>query len=228
MGTKHIERVPNTDSWNAGADESVSGVDNLGKLLIATGSWVQGGAHMRTRKFTFAVLILFLVLPCSGQPIGGKARPAIESRKPNYTITITPPNGPLSLKSPLLIETYFTNTTTSDINLDVTMCRICTAARILLTKDGNEVETTPFQRMSTGRGLPSDFEELHKKFPHIAGSGHPTRYRPGVFWKVNLDLRKLYSITEPGKYTLNASRTEETKEGKVVVNSNTVTLDIVP
>ncbi|MFZ1133161.1 MAG: hypothetical protein WAN38_20460, partial [Terriglobales bacterium] len=124
---------------------------------------------MRMQNFVFAVLILFLVLPCSGQrPIGGKAKSAIdESGKPNYTITITPPNGPLSLKSPLLIEIYFTNTTTSDIYLESQICHLCTTERILLTKGGKEVETTPFQRMSTGRGLPSDFEELHKQFPHM-------------------------------------------------------------
>ncbi|MGA7572795.1 MAG: hypothetical protein WCA97_02350 [Terriglobales bacterium] len=184
------------------------------------------------QNFVFAVLILFLVLPCSGQrPIGGKAKSAIdESGKPNYTITITPPNGPLSLKSPLLIEIYFTNTTTSDIYLESQICHLCTTERILLTKGGKEVETTPFQRMSTGRGLPSDFEELHKQFPHMnaVADGHPSRNGPGVFLKVNLDLRKLYNITEPGQYTITASRIEQTRDEKVVVKSNTVTLDIVP
>lgn len=184
---------------------------------------------MRMRSFVFAALMLSQVLPCSGQPIGGKAKSAIdESGKPNYTITITPPNGPLSLKSPLLIEIYYTNTTTSDIYMDAQICPICTVDRILLTKDGKEVETTPYQRVTTARGLPSDFEELRKKFGHIHGSGHPTRYRSGVFWKTNLDLRIFYNITEPGKYTLSTSRTEETNEGKVVVKSNTVTFDIVP
>lgn len=91
-------------------------------------------------------------------------------------------------------------------------------------KDGKEVETTPFQRMSTGRGQPSD----SKLFPRSHGDTRIFRYRPGVFWKVNLDLRKLYNITEPGQYAVTACRTEETKDGKVEVNSNTVTLTIVP
>jgi hypothetical protein len=108
--------------------------------------------------------------------------------------------------------------------MNVTYCSICTGVSIRLTKDGKEVDTTAFQRMSTGRGLPSDF----KDFPEVSASGHPERFHPGVFWKVNLDLRKLYNITEPGQYTVNTSRTEETKDGKVVVKSNTVTLDIVP
>jgi hypothetical protein len=176
------------------------------------------------RNIVFAVLMLLVGMSCSGQPIGGEAKSAIESGKPNYTITMTPPNGPLSLQSPLLIETYYTNTTSSDIYMTAVICSTCTADRILLTKDGKEVETTPFQRMSTGRGLPSD----SKLFPSRDGNSRTLRYRPGIFWKVNLDLRKLYNITEPGRYKVMASRTEEPKDGKVVVNSNTVTLDIVP
>jgi hypothetical protein len=176
------------------------------------------------RNFTFAALILFLVLPCSGQPSPGKAKIAIESGKPNYTITITPPSGPLSLQSPLLIEIYYTNTTSSDIYMTADICSTCTAERILLTKDGKEVETTAFQRLSTGRGQPSD----SKLFSRRDGNTRILRYRPGIFWKFNLDLRKLYNITEPGQYTIGASRTEATKDGKVAVNSNSVTLDIIP
>ncbi len=182
------------------------------------------GANMRMRNFAFFVSILCLVLPCSGQPMGGKARPAIESGKPNYTITITAPSGPLSLKAPLLIETYYTNITSSDIYMVAVICSTCTAERILLTKDGKEVETTPWQRVTTGRGEPSDW----KLFPSRDANTRSYRYRPGIFWKVNLDLRKFYNITEPGQYKLTASRTEETKDGKIVVRSNTVTLDIVP
>jgi surface-anchored protein len=187
-------------------------VDNRRKLISTGKKWVEG-ATVRVRNIAFAAIQLFL----------GLSIDAI-TKTPNYTITITPPSGALSLKSPLLIESYYTNTTSSDIYMDVTYCRICTADRILLKKDGKEVEPTPFQRMSTGRGLPSDFKDL----PEVTASGHPERFHPGVFWKVNLDLRKLYNITEPGQYTLTATRTEETKDGKFEVNSNTVTLNIVP
>ena len=179
---------------------------------------------MKIRNFAFAMLMLLLGMSCSGQTTPGKARSAIESGEPNYTITITPPSGPLSLQSPLLIEMYYTNTTSSDIYMTADICSTCTGERILLTKDGKEVETTAFQRRSTGRGSPSD----SKLFPPSHGNSLTLRYRPGVFWKVSLDLRKLYNITEPGQYTVTASRTEETQDGNVVVNSNTVTLDIVP
>lgn len=176
------------------------------------------------RNFVFAVLILFLGLPCSGQPMGGKAKPAIESGKPNYTITIIAPSAPLSLTSPLLIEMYYTNTTSSAIYMKADICSTCTGERMLLTKDGEEVETTPWQRMTTGRGRPSDAE----LFPRSHGNTRVFRYPPGVFWKVDLDLRKFYKISEPGEYKLTAIRPEDTKEGKIVVKSNTITLDIVP
>jgi hypothetical protein len=182
------------------------------------------GAIVKMRYIAFIVLPMLFGPSCSGQPIGGRARSAIESGKPNYTITLTPPSGPLSLKSPLLIEMYCTNTTNSDIYMRADICSTCTGEQILLTKDGKEVETTPWQRVTTGRGQPSDW----KMFPRSHGNTRVDRYPPGVFWKVNLDLRKFYNITKPGEYKVTAIRTEDTKEGKVVVKSNTVILDIVP
>jgi hypothetical protein len=65
-------------------------------------------------------------------------------------------------------------------------------------------------------------------FPPIHGDTRIVCFRPGFLGKYNLDLRKVYKITEPGQYTVTASRTEETKDGKVVVNSNRVTLGIFP
>jgi hypothetical protein len=179
---------------------------------------------MKMRNFGFAILTAFLVLPCLGQPTPGKAKAAIESGKPNYTITLTPPSGPLSLKAPLLVEMYYTNTTNSDIYMTADICGTCTGQQVILTKDGKEIETAPFQRLSTGRAQPSD----RKVFPPSHGNTRSYRYPPGVFWKVNLDLRKLYNVTETGRYEVTAIRTEDTKDGKSVVKSNTVTLDIVP
>lgn len=179
---------------------------------------------MRTRNMIFAALLVFAGLYCLGQVGRPPVKHAIESRKPNYTITVTPPSGPLSMKSPLLIEMYYTNTTSSDIYMTADICSTCAGQEILLTKDGKEVDATPLQRLRTGRGSSSDRE----LFPARSGNSRTDRYHPGVFWKLNLDLRKLYNITEPGQYVLSASRTEETKDGKVVVKSNTVTLDLVP
>ncbi len=196
---------------------------NPKKLVSPGNEWVEG-APVKARKIASAAILLISGLSCSGQANSNKALPAITSEKPNYTITIAPSSGPLSLKSPLLVEMYYTNTTSSDIYMDVTFCRFCTPDRILLMKDGKEVKTTAFQRIITGRGLPSDFKDLHP----MTASGHPERFHPGVFWKFNLDLRKLYNITEPGQYTLTAIRTEEPISGKLEVNSNTVTLNIVP
>lgn len=159
---------------------------------------------------------------CPGCP--EQVTPAITSQTPNYTITITPPSGPLSLRSPLLVEMFYTNTTTSTLEMDCMLCRTCTADQLLLTKDGKEVEPTAWQRMTTGRGLPSDYEGV----PPVTATSRVSRFPPGIFWKVNLNLRTFYSITEPGQYLLSASRTEYVKSGKVVVRSNTVTLNIVP
>jgi hypothetical protein len=183
------------------------------------------GDFVKIRIGAFVAAFLLFGLPCSGQVDPRHAVPAVAAQKPNYTITITPPSGPLSLNSPLLVEVYYTNTTTSSIYLNIMVCKTCTPEHFVLTKDSKEVETTAFQKMSTGRGQASDLKDLHPG----AANGRVARFPPGVFWKFNLDLRKLYNITEPGQYKLSASRTEETNDGKaVVVKSNTVTLDIVP
>ena len=185
---------------------------------------------MTMRNAVVAVLVLTVGMSCSAQRFSGKARPAVEPGnlgelgRPNYTITLTPPSGPTSLQSPLLIEMYYTNITNADIYMNVVICSTCVGQRIMLTKDGKEVDTSAFQRLSTGRGLPSDASS----FPPSHGNSRTLRYPPGVFWKVNLDLRKLYIISEPGEYKVTATRTEETASGKVAVTSNTATLDIVP
>lgn len=179
---------------------------------------------MKVRNITFAAMSLLVGLPCLGQVISHKVLPAITSKRPNYTITITPPSGPLSLSSPMLVEVFYSNTTNSDIYMTIDVCKTCAPQQILLMKDGKEVETKPFQRMSTGRGTHSDIESYH----HMTANTITQRQHTGVFWRFNIDLRTLYNITEIGQYTMTASRIEETKDGKVVVNSNAVLLSIVP
>jgi hypothetical protein len=179
---------------------------------------------VKIRNIAFAALPLLFVLPCFGQPTPRPARSAIELQKPNYTITITPPSAPLSLNSPLLVEVFFTNTTTSDIYMEEEYCKTCSPLQIMFTKDGKEVDTTPLQRVRTGRASSVDM----KMYSRTNANSLARRHRPGVFWKFNLDLRTLYNITESGQYVLTASRTEKTKDGEVVVSSNAVTLNIVP
>jgi len=179
---------------------------------------------MKLWNATLVVLTLFGGHPCLGQATAERVNPSVESSKPNYTITITPPSGPLSITSPLLVEMYYTNTTDSDIYMTVNICSTCTGERVILTKNDNEIEATPFHRMSTGRGTASD----RKVYPNHHFNSRTLSFRPGVFWKFKLDLRKLYNITEPGEYTLMAYRTEYTSDGEVVIKSNTVNLVIVP
>jgi hypothetical protein len=179
---------------------------------------------MKTRNTIMAAIALCFGLSCSAQPCPGKAIPAVSGQKPNYTITFTPSSGPLSLKSPLVVDMYYTNIASSCIYMQVAICRTCVSEFVILTKDGKEVETTPFHRVSTRRALPGDT----KQYPGQEIAFSTDRYPPGVFWKVNLDLRKLYKITEPGRYTLTASRKDRSQDGEITVNSNTITFDIVP
>jgi hypothetical protein len=49
---------------------------------------------------------------------------------------------------------------------------------------------------------------------------------PGTMFVHTVDLKRLYQIAEPGRYTLDVSRIAE--DDKTIVHSNTITLNIVP
>jgi hypothetical protein len=168
----------------------------------------------------FAVVLLLAGLCCKGQSASDGAISA--KSIPGYTIKISPPSDQIRLGSPINIKATVTNISGSDIywDLDRSSDSVYKAFRILLMKDGHEVEMTFFHRKVTGRQRPDDPDEVE------TGSSIAIAHPPGLMFTVELDLRRLYKITKPGIYTLTLSRAEE--DNKTVVHSNTVTLDIVP
>jgi hypothetical protein len=86
-------------------------------------------------------------------------------------------------------------------------------------KDSREVETTFFHRKITGRNRPDDPDEVW------AGSFIVLPHPPGLIYQMQVDLRRLYEIKEPGAYTLEVGRFDQ--DHKTQVHSNTLTLKIV-
>lgn len=90
----------------------------------------------------------------------------------------------------------------------------------LLTKGGREVDTTFFHRKISNRQRADDPQEVEQ------GSLFPVTYPPGKMFTVTIDLKRLYEIKEPGRYTLIVSRFDE--DSKATVQSNPLTLKIKP
>lgn len=85
---------------------------------------------------------------------------------------------------------------------------------------GHEAETTFFHRKMSGRNRPGDPHEV------FGGSFVLLPHPPGKMFEMKINLKRLYRITEPGKYTLQVSRYDATT--KTTVHSNTLLLTIEP
>lgn len=142
-----------------------------------------------------------------------------------YSLTIAPPTDQIRLGTTINITITVKNTSDSDIYWRAELGNTAYHAfRFLLIKDGKEVESTRFHRMIRNEPRPDDQTESAVG----SGSSVVSALEPGKSFTLTIDLNKLYEIKQPGQYTITASRTEETKDGKFVVKSNAVTLDIVP
>jgi hypothetical protein len=176
---------------------------------------------MRWSKW-FVLATVLSGICCVAQTSPDAATQKPTSTDPGFTITVAPPASPIRVGSPIKVTITVKNVTNSDIywNSDRGPDTVYNAFRLLLRKDGREVETTFFHRKITGRNRPGD--------PNEVGSGssillpHP----PGTMFVMTIDLKRLYEITEPGEYTLDVSRIED--GNKTTVHANIVTLKIVP
>lgn len=142
---------------------------------------------------------------------------------PGYTISVAVPPGPFRLPAPIDVtitainvsgkDLYWHSATGMNSELPYKLFRV------LLTKDGREVETTVFHRKITGRQRPGEPADVESSRTILLARP------PGKMFEITINLKRLYEITEPGRYMLVASRFDDyTKE---TVQSNTVTLTIV-
>ena len=148
------------------------------------------------------------------------------STSAGYTITLTQPTNPFSLDSTIRVIMTVKNTTHGDVlwravrGADGDKDSWYPEFRFLLKKEGKEVETTFFHRKISGRQRPNDPVEVW------SGSTILLPMPPGIMFKITVDLKRLYQITEPGQYTLEISRIAE--DDKTIIHSNTVTFSVVP
>jgi hypothetical protein len=93
--------------------------------------------------------------------------------------------------------------------------------RYTLRNSNGELPLTHFHRVLRGQDAPDDPSDL-------GGSSLLTSLPPGQAITITADLSKLYDIAVPGRYTFTAERTDGTKENRISVRSNTVTVDVEP
>jgi hypothetical protein len=172
-------------------------------------------------------LLLALVGACSfgsaqNSPVTGSDDSA--STRPDYTITLTQPSNPISLKQPIQVTMTIKNITNGDVLWRAVRGTHAdswySGFRFQLRKSGEEVETTFFHRKISGRQRPNDPVDV------LSDSTILLPKPPGTMFIHMVDLQHLYQITEPGQYTFMVSRVAE--DDKTIVRSNTVTLSIVP
>lgn len=141
----------------------------------------------------------------------------------SYSISLAQPVSAFTLSSEIKVPMTITNITNGDIFWSAvvgtdkdTWSR---GFHFLLMKDGKEVETTFFHRKITGRQRHGDPDEVDR------GDTVLLPKPPGIIFVLTIDLKRLYQITEPGKYTLQVTRMAE--DNMTITRSNIVTLEIV-
>ena len=141
---------------------------------------------------------------------------------PGFSILVTAPATPIKFAGPVKVTITVTNDTNHDIpwSSDRGKETQYTAFHYDLEQDGHEVETTFFHRKISGRERPGDPIQPYNESDILLL--HP----PGKMFEMTIDLKRLYQITEPGKYSFHVSRYDETT--KTTVRSNTVSLEIEP
>jgi hypothetical protein len=172
-----------------------------------------------SRSFIWIIVLCGICCFAQTSPDAANQKSALSD--PGFTLTVTLPANPIHLGSPINITVTVKNISNSEIYWSSD--RPDTAYRafgILLTKNGQEVETTFFHRKITARNRPGDPNEVEH------GSSLLAPFPPGEKFVMTIDLKRLYEITEAGEYTLDVRRMAN--DNKTVVHSNAVTLKIVP
>lgn len=172
------------------------------------------------KSFSALAATVMLLSFCSQGAVRLSAQAESSSSSPSlFSIAATPPSRPLQLGAPLVIAVTVKNISGHEIywaydRSDTTY----KAFRVLLKKDGREVDTTAFHRKITGRQRPDDPQEVASS----STIALPLAADESFTW--NLDLTKLYDIKSPGKYNLDICRPDTYSHTTVCARPMTLTI----
>jgi hypothetical protein len=167
----------------------------------------------------FAMAVLLAGSCCLGQTSPRGTTEAVPTVEPGYSITVLPPADLIAVGSPIKITVVVKNIGAKEIPwraefLDTPY----RAFHFLLSHDGHEVDTTPFHRRMRGEQRPDDPPLVE------SGSSVVSSVTPGKSFTYTIDLKRLYQIADPGRYSLDVSRVDD--ENKTVVRAKPLFLEI--
>jgi hypothetical protein len=135
------------------------------------------------------------------QPIEGSQAP--------FSLTIATRQDAVRAGSEVTLETFLTNTSNHVVEFDFAVTKLDLQVR---DSRGNLVPLT------------KDGQELQKQFGARGGNLVPVQ--PGKTERGDILLDRVYDLSQPGTYTIQVHRLDETS--KTVVKSNTITLIVTP
>ncbi|MDE3136633.1 MAG: hypothetical protein KGL59_08660 [Acidobacteriota bacterium] len=155
-----------------------------------------------------AMLLLLLATTCAAS-----AHPQKDIAKPLSKLTLTAANAKSTLGSDVWIQIHWTNTSDREL----------TANRYTDKTTGQDMSYTLDFRDSAGRPVP--------KLPHKPPVGHffDAQFgtlKPGQQITNEINLRRMYDLSRPGKYTLQVSRRLAKSLGGSIIRSNTLAVTI--
>jgi hypothetical protein len=169
------------------------------------------------RRFGAAAARILLALSCCGCILAQKANTTqTVEPKPQFSITIVGLPGEVRLGAPLIVRISLTNNSESDMRLGTIPISGGTVHRIpLMVRDssGKLVPKTEYGKRVHGESLTGGVTVF--SFP----------LEPGKTFREESDLSTEFSLTTPGKYTVQAERLDA--ETHTIVKSDVVTVSIV-
>jgi hypothetical protein len=179
------------------------------------------GKKMKTRSWSFAIALACLAIH---SPSTANASQAASAGVSPITVALSTTSARFNVDMPIPVIVTLTNTGTVPINLEILDAPDgayrSLGLRFALAMNGKEVEKTAFHRAIRHESLRGD--------PSLRVDGTDTyTMKPGEVDHIKIDVKKLFSITQPGSYLFSVVMPVN-MDNKVEIHSPPLALNVVP
>lgn len=176
---------------------------------------------MKTRSWIFAIALACMTID---SPCAANASQAASAAVSPITIAPSTTSDRFKVDMPIPVVVTLTNTGTVQINLEILDAPDgayrSLGLRFALTMNGKEVEKTAFHRAIRHESLRGD--------PSLRVDGTDTyTMKPGQVDHIKIDVKKLFSITQPGSYLFSVALPAN-MDNKVEIHSQPLALNVAP
>jgi hypothetical protein len=139
------------------------------------------------------------------------------NRKPSFSITLSTPDGVVKPGSNVMLEVVLKNTSDQDISAG----ELLGGAELNYDIDVRDSKGDLATETQYGR-------RIHGKDPNPGhgGSGVARALKPGETQKTKTFLNRVYDLSQPGSYTVQAQTRDP--NSNMIVKSNTITFTVTP